>query len=89
MYILYSQEYLYIIINRLSFNFSFWLSKSLFIMQTAIYLGDGSLILTNTKRDNKLDRFKISSCIDQENNTSLKKKVCVIFFTNQFYILLY
>lgn len=49
-------------------------------MQTTIYLGDGSLILTNTKRDNKLDRFRISSCIDQENNTSLKKKVCVIFF---------
>lgn len=53
-------------------------------MQTTIYLGDGSLILTNTERDDELGCFKISSCIDHENNTSLKKKVYVLYFFHQF-----
>jgi len=71
------------IFNRLHFRFYFWLSKLLFIMQTTISRGRFIDINKYKKRDNKLDRFKISSCIEQENNTSLKKKVefDVIFFS--------
>jgi len=63
------------------FTFGF---QNYYLLCKRLYLGDSSLVLINTKRDNKLDRFKISSCIEQENNTSLKKKVMLYFFHQSF-----